>query len=116
MVGANKRAANARRVRDAEALLDRRYFSLDPKRWAAFQAVLHAPARPNPRLKKLLQTPSVFECADARKWIAEDWKVYPLARKPLIPKTRRDVRVVEGARLENDSGESHRATAKHPIA
>ena len=63
----NKRAADARRVRDAEALLDRRYFSLDPERWAAFQAALDASARPNPRLKKLLQTPSVFECAIARK-------------------------------------------------
>ena len=63
----NNRAADARRVRDAEALLDRRYFSLDPERWAAFQAALDAPARPNPRLKKLLRTPSVFECADARK-------------------------------------------------
>ena len=63
----NKRAANARRLRDAEALLDRRYFSLDPERWAAFRAALDAPARPNPRLKKLLQTPSVFEWADARK-------------------------------------------------
>ena len=50
----NKRAAEAWRVREAEALLDRRYFSLDPERWAAFQAVLDAPARPNPRLKKLL--------------------------------------------------------------
>ena len=67
MVGSNKRAANARRVRDAEALLDRRYFSLNPERWAAFQAALDAPTHPNPRLKKLLQTPSVFECADARK-------------------------------------------------
>ena len=63
----NKRSADARRVRDAEALLDRRYFSLDPERWAAFQAALDAPARPNPRLKKLLQTPSVFECTEARK-------------------------------------------------
>jgi len=67
VVSTNKRAADARRVRDAEALLDRRYLSLDPERWAAFQAALDAPARPNPRLKKLLQTPSVFECADARK-------------------------------------------------
>ena len=67
MVSTNKRAADARRVRDAEALLDRRYFLLDPQRWAAFQAALDAPARPNPRLKKLLQAPSVFECADARK-------------------------------------------------
>ena len=63
----NKRAADAQRVRDAEALLDRRYFSLDPERWAAFQAALDAPALQNPRLKKLLQMPSVFECADARK-------------------------------------------------
>jgi uncharacterized protein (DUF1778 family) len=67
VVSTNKRAADARRLRDAEALLDRRYFSLDPERWAAFQAALDAPARPNPRLKKLLRTPSVFECADARK-------------------------------------------------
>jgi len=57
VVSTNKRAADARRVRDAEALLDRRYFVLDPERWAAFQAVLDVPARPNPRLKKLLQTP-----------------------------------------------------------
>ncbi len=63
----NKRGADARRVRNAEALLDRRYFVLDPERWAAFQAALDAPVLPNPRLKKLLQTPSVFECADARK-------------------------------------------------
>ena len=62
-----KRAADARKVRDAEALLDRRYFSLDPERWAAFQAALDAPARPNPRLKELLQKPSVFECTDGRK-------------------------------------------------
>ena len=67
MVSTNKRAADTQRVRDANVLLDRRYFSLDPERWAAFQAALDAPARPNPRLKKLLQTPSVFECADARK-------------------------------------------------
>jgi uncharacterized protein (DUF1778 family) len=66
VVSTNKQAADARRVRD-QALLDRRYFSLDPERWAAFQAALDAPARPNPRLKKLLQTPSVFECAGARK-------------------------------------------------
>jgi len=62
-----KRAADAQRLRDAEAVLDRRYFVLDPEGWAAFQAALDASARPNPRLKKLLQTPSVFECADARK-------------------------------------------------
>jgi hypothetical protein len=37
------------------------------------------------------------------------------ARNALILK-RRDVRVVEGARLENDSGEAHRATSKHFVA
>ena len=31
------------------------------------------------------------------------FRAHPLARKPLILKTRRDVRVVEGARLEIDS-------------
>ena len=39
----------------------------------------------------------------------------PLARKPLIPLSRRDVRVVEGARLESDSGEHHQATPKHLV-
>ena len=37
----------------------------------------------------------------------------PPSGKLLIPLNRRDVRVVEGARLENDSGELHRATSKH---
>lgn len=63
----NRRTADTPSVRNAEALMDRRYFVLDPERWAAFQAALDAPVRPNPRLKKLLQTPSVFERADARK-------------------------------------------------
>lgn len=66
-MSAKKRAADARRVRDAGALLDRRYVVLDPERWAAFQATLDASARPNPRLNKLLQTPRVFERPDARK-------------------------------------------------
>ena len=65
-MSANKRGADVW-VLDAEGLMDRRHFALDPERWAAFQAALDAPARPNPRLKKLLQTPSVFERADARK-------------------------------------------------
>ena len=65
-MSANKRGADVR-VLDAEGWNDRRHFALDPERWAAFQAALDAPSRPNPRLKKLLQTPSVFECADARK-------------------------------------------------
>jgi hypothetical protein len=36
----------------------------------------------------------------------------PPSGKLLIPLNRRDVRVVEGARLENDSGDAHRATPK----
>ena len=48
-------------ARAEETLPDRQRFGLDAKRWAAFQAALDAPARPNPRLRKLLQTPSVFD-------------------------------------------------------
>jgi len=48
-------------ARAAETLPDRGRFGLDAARWAAFQAALDAPSRPNPRLKKLLRTPSVFE-------------------------------------------------------
>jgi len=40
----------------------------------------------------------------------------PPAGKLLIPLERRDVRVVEGARLENDSGEPHRVIPKHLFA
>jgi len=48
-------------ARAEETLPDRQRFGLDAKRWAAFQAALDAPARQHPRLKRLLQTPSVFE-------------------------------------------------------
>ena len=48
-------------ARAEETLPDRRRFGLDAERWAAFQVALDAPARPNPRLKKLLQKPSAFE-------------------------------------------------------
>ena len=48
-------------ARAEETLQDRQRFGLDAERWAAFQAALDAPARSNPRLKKLLQKPSVFE-------------------------------------------------------
>ena len=37
----------------------------------------------------------------------------PPSGKLLIPLNRRDVRVVEGARLENDSGELHQVIQKH---
>jgi uncharacterized protein (DUF1778 family) len=48
-------------ARAEETLPDRQRFGLDAERWTAFQAALDAPARPNPRLKKFLQKPSVFE-------------------------------------------------------
>jgi uncharacterized protein (DUF1778 family) len=47
--------------RAEETLPDRQRFGLDPARWAAFQAALDAPPHPAPRLRKLLQKPSVFE-------------------------------------------------------
>ena len=48
-------------ARAEETLPDRQRFGLDADRWAAFQRALDAPARPNPRLKRLLEKPSVFE-------------------------------------------------------
>jgi uncharacterized protein (DUF1778 family) len=44
-----------------ETLADRRYFGLDAERWTEFMAALDAPTRELPRLRKLLQEPSVFE-------------------------------------------------------
>jgi uncharacterized protein (DUF1778 family) len=44
-----------------ETLADRRQFLLDEKQWAAFVAALDAPPKAKPRLKKLLETPSVLE-------------------------------------------------------
>jgi len=67
VVSTNRRVVETPSVRNAEALMDRRYFVLDPECWAAFQAALDAPVRLNRRLKRLLQTPSIFERADARK-------------------------------------------------
>jgi uncharacterized protein (DUF1778 family) len=46
----------------AEATLpDRRHFGLDAERWQTFLATLDAPPRAMPRLKRLLETPSLFE-------------------------------------------------------
>jgi uncharacterized protein (DUF1778 family) len=68
-------AANARSVsefvlesalaRAAETLPDRRRFGLDAEHWEAFQAALDGPARPLPRLARLLGEPSVLETARA---------------------------------------------------
>jgi uncharacterized protein (DUF1778 family) len=48
-------------ARAEETLPDRRHFGLDAEQWEAFQAALDAPPRSTPRLKNLLQQPSVFE-------------------------------------------------------
>jgi hypothetical protein len=40
----------------------------------------------------------------------------PPSGKLLIPLERRDVRVVEGARLESDCGDAHQTTLKHLVA
>ena len=48
-------------ARAEEALPDRQRFGLDAERWAVFLTALDTPPRPRLRLRKLLQTPSVFE-------------------------------------------------------
>jgi uncharacterized protein (DUF1778 family) len=48
-------------ARAEETLPDRQRFGLNAERWAAFLEALDAPPRSLRRLKKLLQTPSVFE-------------------------------------------------------
>lgn len=50
-------------ARAEETLPDRRHFGLDAERWASFQAALDAPARPLPRLAKLLSEPGPFDAA-----------------------------------------------------
>lgn len=54
-------------ARAHEALPDRQHFGLNPERWEAFIAALDAPPPPAPRLKRLLETPSVFEQERARE-------------------------------------------------
>jgi len=48
-------------ARAEEALPDRRHFRLDAEQWEAFQLALDAPARPLPRLQRLLSTPGPFD-------------------------------------------------------
>ena len=48
-------------ARAEEALPDRRHFGLDAQGWEAFLAALDAPARDLPRLRGLMNQPSVFE-------------------------------------------------------
>jgi uncharacterized protein (DUF1778 family) len=48
-------------ARANEMLPDRQRFGLDAQQWEAFHAALDAPPRAAPRLKRLLEQPSVFE-------------------------------------------------------
>lgn len=45
----------------AETLADRREFSLNARQYDAFVAALEAPAKPRPRLERLLKTSSALE-------------------------------------------------------
>ncbi|MCR5858281.1 DUF1778 domain-containing protein [Mesorhizobium sp. J428] len=46
--------------RAEETLADRRSFGLDTERWQAFVSALDAPVRDMPRMRKLLNDPSIF--------------------------------------------------------
>jgi uncharacterized protein (DUF1778 family) len=50
----------ARRAAE-EALVDRTVVAVDPKAYAEFLTRLDAPPRPNPRLRRSLQTPAPWE-------------------------------------------------------
>ena len=52
-------------ARAQEALPDRQHFGLEAERWKAFLKALEAPSHPMPRLKRLLDTPSIFEPGQA---------------------------------------------------
>lgn len=52
--------------RAQEALPDRQHFGLDAAKWEAFLVALDAPARPLPRLQRLLAAPSLFEQGNAK--------------------------------------------------
>lgn len=45
----------------ADVLLDQRVFQMEPEAFARFQALLDAPSRENPRLRKLMETPAPWE-------------------------------------------------------
>ena len=47
--------------RAERALADLKHFELNPKQWRAFTAALDRPARKLPRLRRLLQEPSILD-------------------------------------------------------
>ena len=47
--------------RAERALADVKHFELSPKQWQAFTATLDRPARKLPRLRRLLQEPSILD-------------------------------------------------------
>lgn len=51
-------------LRAEDRLPDRRHFYLDAEAWAEFQKALDAPPQEHPRLKRLLQEPSIFDRSD----------------------------------------------------
>jgi uncharacterized protein (DUF1778 family) len=54
MLDASRRAAR-------EALLDQTLILVDDEAYARFVALLDAPPKPNPALRKLMQTPAPWE-------------------------------------------------------
>jgi uncharacterized protein (DUF1778 family) len=50
-------------ARAQETLPDRQRFELDAQQWEAFVTALDAPPRDTPRLRRLLQEPSIFDAA-----------------------------------------------------
>ena len=51
-------------MRADESLADRRHFTLSAKDWTEFMKALDAPPRDHPRLRRLLQEPSVFDSSE----------------------------------------------------
>ncbi|HZL31411.1 MAG TPA: DUF1778 domain-containing protein [Pseudolabrys sp.] len=48
-------------LRAEDRLPDRRHFYLNAEQWEAFQKALDAPPQEHPRLKRLLEEPSIFD-------------------------------------------------------
>ena len=52
---------DAATVAAEQVLADRTVFRLDEQQWAAFDALLSAPSRDLPKLRRLLETPTVLD-------------------------------------------------------